>query len=126
MKFLFISALADGKTQGYKLECSSTATTATCNNHTTLTNDAPLNGDIIDFLVKGPYMFVTQHNRVCRLFVVVLQVYMQNFHGYIFDILQHIATKLRCLSHSQMLFLAENFLLAVILSVAKGGGGYST
>jgi hypothetical protein len=47
--------------QGFKLDCS---TGVTCGNPRTLTNGAPLNGDITDFLVKGPYMFATQHNKV--------------------------------------------------------------
>ncbi|XP_028396513.1 sortilin-related receptor-like [Dendronephthya gigantea] len=59
---LFIEAKAKGGggVQGYKLDCR--PTTVNCSNLGSLTSGAPLNGDIVDFLVKGPYMFVTQHN----------------------------------------------------------------
>ncbi|CAB4005909.1 Sortilin-related receptor, partial [Paramuricea clavata] len=58
---LFIEAKKSvGSVQGFKLDCS---TGVTCGNPQTLTDGAPLNGDITDFLVKGPYMFVTQHNK---------------------------------------------------------------
>ena len=56
------SYFTDGKTQGYKLDCQSLI--KTCQNGQVLTKDAPLNEDITDFLVKGPYMFATQHNKV--------------------------------------------------------------
>ncbi|XP_046840989.1 sortilin-related receptor-like [Xenia sp. Carnegie-2017] len=48
--------------QGYQLDCSNTSETSNCTLVKILTNVAPINGEITDFLVKGDYMFVTQHN----------------------------------------------------------------
>ena len=58
----FRSCFTGEATQGYKLDCKTSL--PTCGKAQVLTSGAPLNGDITDFLVKGPYMFATQHNKV--------------------------------------------------------------
>lgn len=60
---IYITILAHGL-QGYQLDCSNTSETSNCTLVKILTNGAPINGEITDFLVKGDYMFVTQHNEV--------------------------------------------------------------
>ena len=70
--------LAGENVQGYKLDCSATAKTSTCNIAATLTKGPLLAGDITDFLVKGAYMFATRDNQVCywivKLFIVMVKV----------------------------------------------------
>lgn len=67
--FIFVILGVHG-VQGYKLDCR--IGRLTCVNAMILTDRAPLNGNITDFLVKGPYMFATQHNEVGFLYSLTL------------------------------------------------------
>ena len=61
---LFVEAKeSGGNVQGCKLDCSSTSRASTCGIADRLTTGTPLNDNITDFLVKGPYMFVTKHSQ---------------------------------------------------------------